>query len=425
MVPVCVGTLRSFNPSDMTPLLTGSTVLPATGPAVIKQAELVRPPSRSRPPLPSSEGSLLRWAKKAAAPDTTCASPGGNRLGSVTLPAVQTTDLPAAAEAEAVSKPASVGADCSSSAAVHGFKAAVAPASGCMSYASHTAFTAPQVNSSEVAETASAAGQIAESVAGLSGGQQQHPCRTQAALQPFRRVAAPKGSAEKQGSRPSTSGSSSKQLGASPFDRRLALLHKGLPTHMPCSVPSRPPTRGLRPPSQQSQMTAATGSLHGSMLPSTSTISTELPAMAVVPQQVDRSLLKQVEATSSEEQSCGALADSGSSIAAVAQQAAAGAALGKEHNLSKPSSPTSVLPGSSLSDTTYHSFFGLADAYPELYLAAAAAGKAHKANSRALQSVVGETLKGNPELWKQQLKSAYTMCNDRLKQDAVSHCLNS
>ena len=41
----------------------------------------------------------------------------------------------------------------------------------------------------------------------------------------------------------------------------------------------------------------------------------------------------------------------------------------------KPQSPTSVLPATNLLDTTYHSFHGLADAYPELYQQAAAAGQ--------------------------------------------------
>lgn len=113
------------------------------------------------------------------------------------------------------------------------------------------------------------------------------------------------------------------------------------------------------------------------------------------------------------------------SAAVTPTAAAEHAGLGKRASLNKPSSPTSVLPSQGLGDTTYHSFHGLADAYPELYKAAAAAGRAQKANSRALQCFVGETLTGDPDLWKQQLKSAYTMCNDRLKHDAVgqaSHC---
>ena len=110
-------------------------------------------------------------------------------------------------------------------------------------------------------------------------------------------------------------------------------------------------------------------------------------------------------------------------VAAPTEQAG-DALFGKEGSMNKPSSPTSVLPnqgGLGVGDTTYHSSHGLADAYPELYKAAAAAGRAEKANSRALQCFVGDTLRGNPDLWRHQLKSAYTLCNDRLKRDAVGN----
>lgn len=61
------------------------------------------------------------------------------------------------------------------------------------------------------------------------------------------------------------------------------------------------------------------------------------------------------------------------SLCASAAQAAV--RLQSELNAAKPQSPTSVLPTADLLDTTYHSFYGLAEAYPELYQQAAVAGK--------------------------------------------------
>ena len=51
------------------------------------------------------------------------------------------------------------------------------------------------------------------------------------------------------------------------------------------------------------------------------------------------------------------------------------------------------------------------------------AGRAHTASARALESVLADTLKGDSSLWKQQLCSSYTACNDRLAHDMV--CLTA
>ena len=72
-------------------------------------------------------------------------------------------------------------------------------------------------------------------------------------------------------SRPSTSSShsssnsrrkTSPKSGCSPFDARLALLHKGLPTTLPCSGASRPAGRGhSQRPSTAQQLSSAAASL--------------------------------------------------------------------------------------------------------------------------------------------------------------------
>ena len=229
-----------------------------------------------------------------------------------------------------------------------------------------------------------------------------------------------------QASRPSTSGS---KLGTttSSFDRRLALLHKGLPTHLPLpsAATPRPSSRSRRgsapsppagPPTHHlsAELRGPTSLLGSHLVPTES-----IAAVATAQQGGGAGSRTHTHLPSSE----GAALHSSSSQHATSvltpTATAEQAGLGKGAILNKPSSPTSVLPSQGLGDTTYHSFHGLADAYPELYKAAAAAGRAQKANSRALQCFVGETLKGNPDLWRQQLKSAYTMCNDRLKHDAV------
>lgn len=213
-------------------------------------------------------------------------------------------------------------------------------------------------------------------------------------------------------SRPSTSGSKH-AAPTSSFDRRLALLHKGLPTHLPppSAGPARPASRSHRvlapstpagPPSADLDPTSLLGS------PSTAIDAGQQAGGAQ--RSADTYKLPSEHAAVHPDQHP-------SAVISPAEHAG----LGTGPSLNKPSSPTSVLPsqGLGLVDTTYHNIYGLAEAYPELYRAAAAAGRAQKANSRALQCFVGDTLKGNPDLWKKQLKSAYTMCNDRLRHDAV------
>ena len=229
-----------------------------------------------------------------------------------------------------------------------------------------------------------------------------------------------------QASWPSTSGSKSRATTSS-FDRRLALLHKGLPTHLlpPSAATPRPSPRSCRasapcppagPPSHHpsAELRDATSLLGSDLVPteSTAAVDTAQQGGGGARSGTHRGLLPSEDAALHP-------AEQHASAMLTPTAAAHQAGPGKGASLNKPSSPTSVLPSQSLGDTTYHSFHGLADAYPELYKAAAAAGRAQKTNSRALQCFVGETLKGNPDLWKQQLKSAYTVCNDRLKHDAV------
>ena len=312
---------------------------------------------------------------------------------------------------------------CSSGAAtvLPGADAAAGPqAEGCVPVVSDKAAgdgTASLVTKPSLAEAQPADHATANPVT-VQQQQQQPSCSHQADLQ-SPKLASVQKDTDQQSSRPSTAGS--KKGSTSPFDRRLALLHKGLPTHMPCPAPSRPPTRGHRPSTLPAPSTAPGGFLSSATMPP-STATAEPPNTVTA----DASLLaEQLNGGTSplEQSGGGSMAKPASSVksGSLQQGATAAAVLGKDLGLTKPSSPTSVLPGGGLGDTTYTSFHGLADAYPELYKAAAEAGKAHKASSRALQSVVGETLKGNPDLWKQQLKSAYTVCNDRLKQDAVRH----
>lgn len=261
------------------------------------------------------------------------------------------------------------------------------------------------------------------------------------ALQTCSNVA--KRNAAQASSRPSST--HSKQGASSSFDRRLALLHKGLPTYMPpsfaaatrpssrsrrASTPGLPATPSHQPPAQlstdpnclpgsdwtaeesSSALDAAAGARNGTTNGLTSDAANG----------ITHGTTNGITPLASE----AALPHPGvhhaTTLAAPTGEAAW---VGNEGSMSKPSSPTSVLPNQGgLGDTTYHSSHGLADAYPELYRAAAAAGRAQKANSRALQCFVGDTLRGNPDLWRHQLKSAYTLCNDRLKHDAVGEpCL--
>ena len=422
--------------SSSQPMLSASALLPASSQAVVRKAELARPPSRSRPPLPSSEAFLPRKPNKATVPvpklgaaDQADVS-GSPDCGSVVVmsSAVQVEDLKKAANPQQAN-PAQGCGMAASTVVEDGTITAESPVetvtmpAAIGEVAHHTAASCALGADSTAASTAESSATV----------QQQQSCSTQADLSKPKHAVSQK-RPEQQGSRPSTA--ASRQGGPSPFDRRLALLHKGLPTHMPCPDPSRPPTRSRRPATQPSLLRTPSGLAHSpSMLPGTSTA-------GVANARGDASLQAGVSsaepaagATCSQDLGTGALGAAARSKACAMQSdapASAAAAsraglLGKDggHSLSKPSSPTSVLTNEGLGDTTYHSFFGLADAYPELYREAAAAGQAHKANSRALQSLVGETLKGNPDLWKQQLQSAYSVCNDRLKQDAVSAVMRS
>ncbi|KAL3149048.1 hypothetical protein ABBQ32_001893 [Trebouxia sp. C0010 RCD-2024] len=225
-------------------------------------------------------------------------------------------------------------------------------------------------------------------------------------------------------SRPSSS--RSKQGAASPFDRRLALLHKGLPTQM------SPPFAALSRPSSRSRRASAPGLpatplhhpsavLDPNCLPG-SAWTTEVSSAALdAPLQGGNSHGTTPGITTLPSEATALQPEQQTNIAVAPTEQAGHALLGNKGSIDKPSSPTSVLPnqgGLGAGDTTYHSLHGLAEAYPELYKAAAAAGRAEKANSRALQCFVGDTLRGDPDLWRHQLKSAYTLCNDRLKHDA-------
>ena len=259
--------------------------------------------------------------------------------------------------------------------------------------------------------------------------QQQQPEGTtqleRAVTQPAAAQACSRQDAAAVSSRPSTSGSKPRPSTSS-FDRRLALLHKGLPTHLPppsaatprpasrsrrASIPSPAPGSPTHHPSAEQRYPTSLLGSHFPPTESTAAVDTAQQGGSARSSTHAVSLPSEDAALHPPEQHTSAVV----TPTATAQQAG----LGKGAILNKPSSPTSVLPSQGLGDTTYHSFHGLAEAYPELYKAAAAAGRAQKTNSRALQCFVGETLKGNPDLWRQQLKSAYTMCNDRLKHDAV------
>ncbi len=416
--------------------MTASTVLPVSKQAAVKKAELARPPSRARPPLPSSDTFLPRKPAKAAALESQAGCADSDGL----LPPAKCSTDPLSVQSAGASKVAGNQpldpAQCSSSRAATEAPSAGAAATKAGAKDNGTHCTA-QLSSlaADLLPDASVSGCCMVTTAEPSGTEQQQeqPCSVQAGRQPSKHAAI-----QTQNSRPSTAGS--KQGRTSPFDRRLALLHKGLPTHVPVSDPSRPPNRARRLSTQPSLSPLLSGLRQSAcMLPSITSADAASAAAADIPLQAASSSSEQASDASclqnhSTSGCTGSLPRKASSTqpateattAAVAVAAADGADLhdkGTGLTLSKPSSPTSVLPTAGLGDTTYNSFHGLADAYPELYKQAAAAGRAHKSNSRALQSVVGETLKGNPDLWKQQLKSAYTVCNDRLKQDAVSCCL--
>ena len=417
--------------SSSQPVVSASPFLPVSKQAVVKKAELARPPSRARPPLPSSDTFLPRKPAKVAAPQSKagCADSNG-LLGSAKCGPSTAVLLPVQSAVPSKvtgDQPVDSAICCSSRAATDAPSAeAAAKTGGAKDNGIHS--TAQLfLPAADSLPDASVSGCCMVTTAESSAAEQpqEQPCSAQADRQPSKHAAT-----QKQNNRPSTAGS--KQGGTSPFDRRLALLHKGLPTHVPVPDPSRPPSRARRLSTQPSMLHLPSGlSQSACMLPSISSAD----AADIPLQPVTSSSEEAAGASCSQDHSTGACTGSppwkpGSTQPVTEGTAAAAAAEGADlHDkgtvltLSKPSSPTSVLPTAGLGDTTYNSFHGLADAYPELYKQAAAAGRAHKSNSRALQSVVGETLKGNPDLWKQQLKSAYTVCNDRLMQDAVSCCL--
>ena len=424
--------------SSSQPIVTASTLLPVSKQAVVKKAELARPLSRACPPLPTSDTFLPRKPAKAAALESVAGCEDSNlllfpakcRTSTAVLLPVQSAGPSKAAGDQLVNS-----AQCCSSRAATDAPSAEAAATKAGDK-DNDSTAQLSLSATDLLPDASVSGRCMVTTAEPSAIEQEQPCSAQAGRQPSKHAAI-----QKQNSRHSTAGS--KQGGTSPFDRRLALLHKGLPTHVPVPNPSRPPSRARRLSTQPSFLSLPSGlSQSACMLPSISSADAASAAAAEVPLQAASSSSEQAAGTScSQDHSTVAFTGSlprkasstqpatqttAAATAAAAAAVAEGADLqdkGAVLTLSKPSSPTSVLPSAGLGDTTYNNFHGLADAYPELYKQAAAAGRAHKSNSRALQSVVGETLKGNPDLWKKQLKSAYTVCNDRLKQDAVSCCL--
>jgi len=66
--------------SSSQPIVTASTLLPVSKQAVVKKAELARPPSRARPPLPTSDTFLPRKPAKAAALESVAGCEDSNLL---------------------------------------------------------------------------------------------------------------------------------------------------------------------------------------------------------------------------------------------------------------------------------------------------------------------------------------------------------
>ena len=424
------------------PSVTASAMLHASGlPPSTKAAPPVRPPRRASrthlptPPLvpapppskPKQKAAVLESSSAAASYQSADVAPMAADAASVQF----------ALGADSVPQPTTVGDSSSSSS----MPAAALPNASSSAVVPEASSSAAGQSSSNVPEAVhdclptSAAKHVMASpdpaVTGTEPSQQQQmqpqgstqvegPVAEHAAVQTCSTR-----SAAVQTSRPSSS-SSKHAATTSSYDRRLALLHKGLPTHLPppSATPARPVSRSRRasatglpagppshPPSAELDPTCLLGS------PS---LPTESNAAADAAHQ-DGGAQRGADAHKLPSEHAAVHPDQQPTAVTTPTGMAEHAGLDTGASLNKPSSPTSVLPsqGLGLGDTTYHNFYGLAEAYPELYRAAAAAGRAQKANSRALQCFVGDTLKGNPNLWKQQLKSAYTMCNDRLKHDAV------
>lgn len=430
------------------PSVTASAMLQAAWPAAIKAAPALSMPSRAHPPLSPGQApqpsklKKKRTAVHESSPASACGQATHATASSATLSSGAAADNPAS-DAAADIQPVGVCSNSTAAAQPDSLRTDVVPdASSKAPGQTRSSKTAPEAYSPPASD---AKQNLAQPDAALSMAlqqQQQPDCSRQTDGQASASAAMQACSAAiKQSpqptSRPATAGS--KQGGVSSFDRRLALLHKGLPTHMPplSSRPQSTPSRSRRGPTSHLPATPShpppveldpnSPSMPNPRQPDSS------PAAGAAQQahisNAANSLLPVEAATLLPDQNSTLIDPVAAAAAATASGSYAAAApgallLSKKASLQKPSSPTSVLPSTGLGDTTYHSFHGLADAYPELYQAAAAAGKAHKASSRALQSFVGETLKGNPELWRQQLKSAYTMCNDRLKQDVVRYACN-
>ena len=457
-VGIAVSRPSSNSPANISshPSLTASAMLQAAWPASLTAAPPLQIPGRisralsSLSPVQAPQPSKLKKKRApvhGSSPAGACDQAAHDTASSAALPADQAED--SASKAAAVTQPVGVWFSSTAAARPSSLDAGIVPdTSSKAAGQTESNTTAPERYQSAASDAKQKAAQPDKSDAAVSQPlQQQQPDRSRqaddqasasVAMQACSTVAK---QSPQQASRPSTSGS--KQGAVSCFDRRLALLHKGLPTHMPppsAGPPSTPfrsrrgPTQGVlanpslslqagldpNPPSvpnpRQPQSSQAAGAAQQAHTSNAATCLLPLQAAMLLPEQHASTLAHPV-ATAAAATAGGA---SASAAAAAASAAVAEALLlSKEASLHKPCSPTSVLASTGLGDTTYHKFHGLADAYPDLYQAAAAAGKAHKASSRALQSFVGETLKGNPELWRQQLKSAYTMCNDRLKQDVV------
>lgn len=179
-------------------------------------------------------------------------------------------------------------------------------------------------------------------------------------------------------SRPSTSCSSRSsrsssgkrtKAGCSSFDTRLALLHKGLPTSFTPTMTSRPVSRSSRP-------SAATQHVNAASADSQALSGTNNEAVAVLTA-ADSSNKVSIQASDRQEleKATDAAAKTAGTEGEALSPAQMAAQLQSELNAAKPQSPTSVLPTADLLNTTYHNFYGLAEAYPELYQQAAAAGQ--------------------------------------------------
>ena len=86
-----------------------------------------------------------------------------------------------------------------------------------------------------------------------------HASPNSAALQPPQAAELVSRPSTRSSSRCSTRSGKGTKTGCSPFDTRLALLHKGLPTHLPYAAIARPFSRSRRPSSSLQHASAASG----------------------------------------------------------------------------------------------------------------------------------------------------------------------